>query len=439
MKTSLTKSVLLSTSLLTALVALSSCGKSKDLKSNPPAVTVQTTQAPPPAQVGGPTAPPVTVAPQTIPTSPTASNPTAPTTPAATLDPDAQPIPQAPVGQTTLPTPDQQLNPNRMSSDTSSAPKALKAYQVNFAGQAAVRTGGVSSDLFYTSVGDDGLMEEFKNYNSKVSAAQQVMNANLAKAITVARLTRVSSVGDMSINLSINEFGVVQTYRLTAANDGDKMKLSLSTKGTTGEMDFQGGFLKCLDSDGSCDTAYAKIKMAGGYARIIFRNSYADLHFLLQEDVSNNSGFSLLSKYILNAANALGTPERIEAMQLSSFEIINGRAATGALITTGDNEVIGLSIPMVVSAKDSMVNSLATKVSDLSKSYDLSSSGATTLSQKINSVKIVNNNGRGHFKLQLQMGTESQPASIWIIVARVQKQTMTLNEVRNFESKLKAF
>ena len=147
----------------------------------------------------------------------------------------------------------------------------------------------------------------------------------------------------------------------------------------------------------------------------------------------------MLSKYILNAANALPTNERIEAMQLSSFEIINGKAASGALLTTGDNEMIGLSIPMVVSPKDSSVSAPAAKVSDLSKNYDLSGSGATNLSQKINAVKIVNNNGRGQFKLQLQMGTESNPASIWIVVARVQKEILTLDEVRSFESKLKAF
>ncbi len=442
MNASLKKSVLLSASLIMALVALSSCGKSKDLKSTPPTPTVQPTQLPPAPINQVP--PPAQLQPLQ-PNQPNLNNQTIPQGPALPQRPPTAPHSTTPFIDQPIPPPQSSPGPGlNPGGPISAVPPQLeklklKAYEINFQGQVAVRTGGVSGDLFYTSVGDDGLMEEFKSYNSKVSADQQVMNSNLAKAITNAKLTRVSSVGDMAINLSINEFGTLQTYRLSATADGEKMKLAISSKGTTGEMNFQGGFLKCLDNDGSCDTAYAKIKMAGGYTRIIFRNSFAEQFYLTQENVSNNAAFAVWSRYAINAASAQGSSDRIEAMQLSSFEIINGRAATGAAITTADSEIVGLSIPMVVSAKDSVVSATATKVSDISKNYDLAGAGASNLSQKINSVKIVNNNGRGQFKLQLQFGTESNPASIWIVVSRVQKEIMTLDEIRSFESKIKAF
>lgn len=313
----------------------------------------------------------------------------------------------------------------------------MRAYQVNFDGQVAVKTGGSSGDLLFTSAGDDGLMEEFKSYNARVSVDQQMKNNSLAKAITNAKLSRSS--GEIAVSITVDEFGNLKTYRLTASSEDSKMKLSLSRNGTTGEMPFEGGFLKCLDIDGGCQTAYAKIKFAGGYARIIFRNSAADLHFLLQEKITGNSAFSALAKYILNAVNSVATSEKIEGMNVSSFEIINGRSAMGALMTTEDRQMIGLNIPMVVSSNATDVNANVTKSTDLSKSFDLDNlagSYGTGLSQNISAVKLVKNNGRGQFKLQLQMGNA---ASIWIVIARMQKETISLEEIRTFESTVRAF
>lgn len=452
MKKQFTRSLILSSSLLLALTAFSSCGKDKEVKSNPP-----TAQEVPADQTA-------------LPDAGGDNTLTQPTTPAPNVDnslpqaggtvdnetlPDLPPIqgggelnngagnrggrgggqanlPAPGTPGTALPSLDQQI----------AKKESLRAYQVDFSKASAIKTGAGTDELFYTSAGDDGLMEEFKKYNSKVSTQQQAMNTNLAKAVVTAKLSRATGTGKISLTLAIDEFGTVKTYALNANSDGEKMALSLSKTGTTGEMPFEGGFLKCLDTDGSCNVAYAKIKIAGGYTRVIFRNTVADLHFLVQEKVVGNSAFSTMDAYISNSVHNLNVANKIEGMKLSSFEVIGGRAGLGAMLTTLDRQVVGFDVPLVVSGLGADVNTNVEKKADLSKLYDLvnlTKSHSVELSRSIKKVQLVNNDGRGHFKLQLMFGTDDAPASIWIVAAGMKKQTMSIEQIRIFENKLKAF
>lgn len=456
MKTRLTKSVIFSTSLLLALTALSSCGKEKEVKSNPP--TAQTVPAPEKQPEVTPANPDNSLPQTTLPTPdnslPQTSTPDA--NQGETL-PDLPPAQGGPLrddrnrpgrddrgqqgqNQGQVPVPGQQQDEVQPIKPVLKY-DPIRAYQVDFSKE-AVKTGGQAEELFYTSAGDDGVMEEFKLYNGKVSAEQQKMNNYLAKAILNAKLSRATAAGQTSLTLTVDEFGTMHTYKLLANSDGEKLNLSLSKAGTTGEMEFQGGFVKCLDKNGGCDVAYAKLKFAGGYTRIIFRNAAADLHFLVQQDVVNNSAFSTLSTYIANATNSLNVANKIEGMKLSSFEVINGRAGLGAMMTTANRQVIGFNVPMVVSALNSEVSATVVKNVDLSKSFDLvnlTKTHAVELSRSINQVRLVKNDGRGHFKLQLIFGDENASASIWVVAASMQKEVISVEQIRAFESKLKVF
>lgn len=327
--------------------------------------------------------------------------------------------------------------------DSSNSGKSV-ASQVNFDNQDAVKTGGRLNDLYYTSAGDDGLMTEFKLKSLTVSGDQQRMNMNLAKAIVTAKLSRSNSSGEVMIELNIDESvngsGAVKTYRIKATADSAKMNLSLANAG--GALKFQGGFLKCLDTDGGCENAYAKIKLSGAYTRIIFRNSYADRHFLIQENIVNNPAFDLMKNYILNTATGVNSNERIEKLQISSFEVTNGRAGMGALMTTLDHEMIGLSIPLVVSANKSEVQAPVNKLTDLSKNYDLSNlanSYSSRLSQSITDIKLVNNNGLGQLKLKMNFTAGANSGAIWMVISKVQKPELSIEQVRLFESQVKTF
>ncbi len=422
---------------LAVIVALSACGKSKDLSTPPaaksPAPTVSTPAPESSTTKENPQSLPGNQVPGTGNMLPAQNN----------EGYDNNVHPPLPVG-----------NGDNSGTDNSSvirpplvdssANQGSAASRVNFENQIAVKTGGRTNDLFYTSAGADGLMNEFKANSLKVSADQQRMNMNLAKAVVTAKLSRSNSSGEVLVELnideSINGTGAVKVYRLKATADAAKMNLSLAS--SSGGLNFQGGFLKCLDQDGGCENAYAKIKLSGAYTRIIFRNSYADRHFSIQENVVNNSAFDLMKRYVLNTVGNVNTTERIAKLQISSFEVTNGRAGMGALLTTQDNEMIGLSIPLVVSGDKSDVTAEVTKLSDLSRNYDLSNlanSFSERLSKNISDVKLVKNNGLGQVKLKMNFISGADSAAIWMIISRVQKPELSIEQVRLFESEVKNF
>ena len=310
--------------------------------------------------------------------------------------------------------------------------ESAQTQSVSFDQTEAIKTGGQSKDLFYTASAKDGLMTEFRSYNSKVSADQSKMNASLAKIITSAKIKKSGS--DMMIDLTTDEQGVLQTYKLKATQEGDKHTIKVVSQ--TGDLEFQGGFLKCLDKNDSCDNSYIKVKLSGAYTRIIFRTSYANRLFQYQDSTSD--GHRLWMTYVNNSTQASSTNQKFKSAQVASFEIVNGRAAMGAMILTQDNESVGLSFPMVASAQGTEVSAAAVKSQDVTKIYNLAAIGVTSqrLAQAITAAKLVNNNGLGDVRVKLEFGTT---AGIWVVLSRVAQDTATVQDIRNFEAKVKAF
>lgn len=324
-------------------------------------------------------------------------------------------------------------NSGQKSEDSkSSTDESVKTKTVSFDQAEAVKTGGQSKDLFFTSSSNDGLMTEFRSYNNKVSAEQSKMNASLAKIITSAKIKKSGS--DMLIDLTTDEQGVLQTYKLKATAEGNKHNIKVVSQ--TGDLEFQGGFLKCLDKNDSCDNSYIKVKLSGAYTRIIFRTSYANRLFQYQDSTSD--GHRLWMTYVNNSTQATTTNQKFKSAQVASYEIVNGRAAMGAMILTHDNESVGLSFPLVAAAQGTEVVATALKAQDITKIYNLDTNSATSqrLAQAVTAAKLVNNNGLGDVRLKLEFGSS---AGIWIVLSRVAQDTATIQDVRNFESKVKNF
>lgn len=319
--------------------------------------------------------------------------------------------------------------------------KVLKAAKVKFDEAEAVKTGlKADGSLNYTSSGNDGLMAEFRSYNNKpsISVDQKEKNLKLAKGIVTAKIKKSSS-GEITIDLTTDENGKLQSYKYKATENGDRY--SLSQISASGALELEGGFLKCTDSDGGCENSYAKIKLSSGYARIIFRSSNADRHFITQNDVSNQS-FDLWKSYIDNTVQGKVTNQKIESVQVASFEVVNGRSGMGLMLVTKDKDLVGLSMPLLAADKGTALSAQVTKLSDLSKNYDLmplTNVYTQKLSQALKDVKLVRNNGKGDLRLVLDLSSGGQKALIALTVSKVQKSTASLAEIRSFESGLKAF
>lgn len=319
--------------------------------------------------------------------------------------------------------------------------KSNGAVNAKFDEAEAVKTGGKLDSLNYTSSSADGLMAEFRGYNNKVNAEQKAMNLNLAKAVVNAKLKR-SNTGDMLVDLTLDESlnGVkkITSYRLQATQAGDKYNLSKVS--TNGDLEIQGGFLKCTDADGGCENAYIKVKMSGAYVRVIFRKSYADRFFIL-EDGSAGSSFEMWKSYLTNTVNGASTSQKLDYVQVSSFEVVNGRSAMGVLIATEDKELVGLGVPLLAADKGTIAGSNVAKVNDLAKNYDLLSNAnsSQSLAQSIKEAKLVNNNGKGEVRIRLDLSSGSQKAAIWLTLSNIQKASMSIAEIQGFENKLSKF
>ncbi len=438
----MTKPVLISLSVLSALT-FSACGKSSDNKTAP-ITAVETTgrrsPTPPKQATGAPT-----------PGSPTGSA----NTPVAEISPNEPVVPTNPnsengitvleqtdsSGRPLNPVGGNHLGPNQNHPTILPIKPGGAASDLKFDETQAVKTGGRAGDLFYTSASGDGLMTEFKLKSKTVSADQQNKNQKLASAISAAKLRRLST-GEMSIDLAIVEPDQkVHSYTLRAVVDGQKMKLSAVTSG--GDLEFQGGFLKCLDSDGGCQTSYAKIKFSNAYTRIIFRTSYADSHFMIYTNPasSRNSYFELWNSYISNQTDGIQNLQKLNRVQVSSFEIVNGKSAMGVLISAEDQESVGLSLGLLALEKGVHVVAPVAKHVDISKSYDLKVpvSRGQKLNQALVDAKLVANNGAGQLKLMFTFSADVTDSKIWLNLSRIEKPTMTLPDVQKFEATVPNF
>lgn len=310
------------------------------------------------------------------------------------------------------------------SGSSGSSEEKPKTSTPDFKDAKAVITGGKSGDLNFTSASDDGLMDAFRTNAATVGADQQKLNKNIAQAIAGARLFK--SGADMSLDLVVTEGGAAKIIRLKGTNDGSKMKLSLLS--STAGSEFQGGFLKCLEA--SCDDAYAKIKIEGGYARIIFRNTNMNNSFGIQEKITD-ADFTKWTSYIYNTIQGTNPAATIASVRASSYEVLNGKASMGIQLLTNDKEAFSVGTPLLAPEAGTVVAVEATKYKDPSANYNLATTTGKSfvLSQLVKSVSLVNNNGKGQLRLKLSIGT----GAIWMTLSRVPKTTMSAAEVKAFE------
>lgn len=418
-----TRSSIASTlSIVLCASVISSCGSSKDSKKASGTPTIGSTSGTPTTvnpdgttgSTGTPGAPtnqiPQPTNPEGIP-----GNTGAPvgTTPPPVISNNGEPA--APIGKV----------PVKPGSGSGSSEEKPKTTTPDFKEAKAVTTGGKSGDLNFTSASDDGLMDAFRTNASGVPAEQQKLNKNIAQAIAGARLLKSGS--DMSLDLVLTEGGASKIVRLKAVSDGTKMKLTLLS--STADSEFQGGFLKCLEA--SCDDAYAKIKVEGGYARIIFRNTNMNNSFGIQEKITD-ADFTKWTSYIYNTIQGTSTTATIASVRASSYEVLNGKASMGIQLLTNDKEAFSVGTPLLAPEAGTVLAVDATKYKDPSVNYNLPGTAGKSfvLSQLVKSVSLVNNNGKGQLRLKLSIGT----GAIWMTLSRVPKATMSAAEVKAFEA-----
>ena len=401
-----------SLSVLLCAAVISSCGSSKDSKKSGTPTIGSTTGAPPNGHTND-GVPQTSIPPGQVPQS---SNCLPQSTGANSAPVGTEPA--APIGRVPV-------TSGSENNSGSTNPTQAHTNTPDFKNSKVITTGGKLGDLNYTSASDDGLMEVFRLNASGVGAEQQKLNKNIAQAILGARLLKSGS--DMSLDIALNEGSVPKIVRLKATTDGNKMKLSLLS--STADSEFQGGFLKCLEA--SCEDAYAKIKVEGGYARIIFRTTNMNNNFRIQEKIAD-ADFTKWTSYIYNTIQGTSPTATIASVRASSYEVLNGKASMGIQLLTNDKEAFSLATPLLASEVGTALSVTATKYADPSVNYNLPGTGGKSfiLSKLVQAVSLTKNNGQGAVELKLSIGT----GAIWMVLSRVPKVTMTPADVKAFEA-----
>lgn len=277
-------------------------------------------------------------------------------------------------------------------------------------------TGAVTDDgLFYTSTSTDDIHAFIRARNEKVRWEYKQANLAAAASVQSAKIATDSLSGDAIVTLQIKEGRDVYTYIVAGSmNTEDSYATPLRTvrnsagQRTTGTLPLS-GTLKCLDLDGGCENIFVRLvyghQGSSAIINVIFRNSMADLHFDLVES-SGNPEYNALSAFFNNSKNRIRSYERIQTVNMRSWEVVNGRSGVSAFIKGYNSELLGFAGPLLAPEAGTGVNiGMARLAKDRDESLDLIDLNQVKLNyaNAIGDVRMVANNGLGQVKLVLKM------------------------------------
>lgn len=279
-------------------------------------------------------------------------------------------------------------------------------------------TGGVTKDGYvYTSASTDELLNFLRKRNERVGAESRRQNLAAAASVVSAKISQDGFEGESAvITLKVQESGGVKVYNLAGGmSEGRASKLRLVKAGngerTTGAYNVA-GTLKCVDLDGGCETAMARLEIGNGngfgVAYVVFRNSQVDLYFHLpaKEKYSGNPEFYTLSDYFISTIKDLNTSSKIQKRTMSSWEVVNGRSGFTFTTKGYNDELLAFSGPLLSQDGSNAVNVRLNRIGkDEDNSLDLISVRNSRLNyaNTIQEARLIANNGLGQIRLSVKM------------------------------------
>lgn len=299
--------------------------------------------------------------------------------------------------------------------------------------------------LRYTGSSTDYILTylRLRNEDPELDIDIKERNIEAAHAIEMARLNYDKFSGDVSVFLKIREGNNLRTYILTGGlGDGETISSLRIAKGaghrggkTTGPQQIEGK-IRCMDSDGGCETTVARLVFGDkpGYraaVAIVFRESLADIHFSLSA-ASGNPEYDTMRKFWINSNDEANSDLRLKEAVLKSFEIVNGRSGFDVEIKSYDRQLLSFGGPLLAPEAGTSLSIRADRNADLRESLDLDGIAdyEFDLANLIGSAKIVNNNGLGQVRLAVKMRKRVgyRQEAFGLTVMRIIKPTLTPNQ-----------
>lgn len=290
-----------------------------------------------------------------------------------------------------------------------------KAVNVTREGLSKRLTGGVTPEgLLYTSSSTDELLDFLRARNQSVNRETRRLNEQAAATVVFAKLGLDSLSGDAIVTLKVQEGGDVKVYNLVgSAASGPANTLRKVGAGngerTTGSRALE-GTLKCVDFDGNCTNVFARLKIGSSphsaIIYVIFRNSKADLHYSLPGQRSGSPEYETIRQFILNSVRNNNSENRLAEARMNSWEVVNGRSGVTLTIRGLNQELLGFAAPLLAPEAGTGVNiRVARLAKDQEDSLDLINTRATKLNYAnwIADARLVANNGLGQVRVALKM------------------------------------
>lgn len=294
--------------------------------------------------------------------------------------------------------------------------KANDAKNVERTGLSKRLTGGTTAEgLNYTSSSTDELLNFLRARNQKVNHDTRRLNLEAAASIVSAKMTIDKTTKDTAVTLKIQEGSDVKVYNLAGyAAEGDYASALTNVIEANGEISTGGrpveGTIKCLDMDGGCETTFVRLKIGqsptSAIANVVFRNSKADVYFELPGQYSNNPEYALIRELVHSSVKKLDNDSRIKSVTMNSWEVVNGRSGVALTIKARNGELLGFAGPLLAPETGSRVN---VKLSRIAKEdddmLDLISLNSAKLNyaNTIGEARMVANNGLGQVKVLVKM------------------------------------
>ncbi|UOF00604.1 hypothetical protein [Bdellovibrio reynosensis] len=294
--------------------------------------------------------------------------------------------------------------------------KANDASNVDRKGLSKRLTGGTTAEgLNYTSTSTDELLNFLRARNQKVNHDTRRLNLEAAASIVSAKMTVDKATRDTAVTLKIQEGSEVKVYNLAGYLAEDEYASALTTViSANGEIATGirpvDGTIKCLDMDGGCETTFARLKIGqspnSAIANIVFRNSKADVHFDLPGEYSNNPEYLVIRELVHSSIKRLNHDNTIKSVTMNSWEVVNGRSGVALTIKARNGELLGFAGPLLAPETGTRVN---VKLSRIAKedddSLDLISLNSAKLNyaNSVGEARMVANNGLGQVKILVKM------------------------------------
>jgi hypothetical protein len=419
-----------------AVLALSACGEKKSARGSLPPV-----QPPAPTATGGEPTPTGGGLELPEPQAPGKS----PTPSPGHTDPNV-PIPAPSPGHTDpnvpIPAPSKGQPKDSLYQDSGYDPVDPKA--VEKADFQKRYTGMTDEDgLLYTGSSTDYLLTylRLRNEDTNLDAGVKARNLQAAQSIEMARLSRDKGTGEVLVYLKVREGSKVRNYVLAGGlSDGDILSSLRLVKGGSGGVRTTGaqhieGKIKCMDSDGGCETTVARLVIGEPGSRaavaIVFRESLADIYFSLSASTGNPE-YETMRKFWIHSNDEANTDLRLKEVVLKSFEIVNGRSGFDAQIKSYGRQLMSFGGPLLAPEAGTSVSITADRNAQMKESIDLDriANYKFDLANFIGSAKIVNNNGLGQVRLAVKMRkrTGYNQEAFTLTVMRIIKPTLTPNQ-----------